>query len=172
VVFLKRSIVLLPSFSNISVIEGIREKYDPLAKCVPPHITLVFPFESDLTEEALKAHLADALKGVQKFPVLLRGITGDFRDGYLFLNVKRGNDQIIELHDRLYAGVLEPFLVRKATYCPHLTVGRLLDPLAFDRAAGALGCYDDSFETVIDKVYVETIAGDGVARVEFEYGLE
>ncbi|MPQ44814.1 hypothetical protein [Clostridium tarantellae] len=32
---------------NINVITNIRKKYDPLADLVLPHITLVFPFESD-----------------------------------------------------------------------------------------------------------------------------
>ena len=169
---MKRSVILFPSFPDLGAIQSIREKYDPLANYIAPHITIVFPFESDWPLGALKAHFDDALKGVKKFPVLLKDFTGDFRDGYLFLNVKKGNDQIIELHDRLYCGILEPFLVRKATYCPHLTVGRLLDPIAFDKAASALPCYGGSFETVIDKVYVETIGADGKSDVEFAFELE
>ncbi len=169
---MKRSVILLPGFDNIGTVAGIREKYDPLVHCIAPHITLVFPFESELPLETLKAHIQTALSGVKRFGVLLQGITGDFRDGYLFLNVKRGNDQIIALHDTLYGGILEQFLSRKITYCPHLTVGRLLDPLAFDRAVSALCRFGESFETVIGKVYVEKTGADGKSVVECSFELK
>ena len=107
---MKRAIVLFPKFDNIDAIQAVRERFDPLAKYIAPHITLVFPFDSALSTEELREHMARTLQGVKRFPVQLRGITGDFREGYLFLNVKRGNDSIIDLHDRLYQGALEPFL--------------------------------------------------------------
>ncbi|HML68430.1 MAG TPA: 2'-5' RNA ligase family protein [Clostridia bacterium] len=110
---MKRAIVLYPIFNDLEKIQSIRERFDPLAKYIAPHITLVFPFESDLSTADLDAHMRCALDDVKKFDVQLQGITGDYRDGYLFLNVKKGNDEIINLHDRLYSGVLEQFLFRK-----------------------------------------------------------
>lgn len=56
------------------------------------------------------------LKGIKKFSIQLKEFTGDFRNGYLFLNIKKENDHIIELHDKLYSGILDVFLYRKATY--------------------------------------------------------
>ena len=137
---MKRAIVLFPKFDNIDAIQAVRERFDPLAKFIAPHITIVFPFESELSAKELREHLDCALEGVKKFNVRLTGITGDFRDGYLFLNVKQGNDPIIDLHDRLYRGVLEPFLFRKVTYCPHMTVGRVEEKTEFDQALDTLGC--------------------------------
>lgn len=43
-----RTIMIFPEFENIDVINDIRNKYDPLADLVLPHITLVFPFDSEL----------------------------------------------------------------------------------------------------------------------------
>ncbi|WP_313343152.1 hypothetical protein [Sedimentibacter sp.] len=43
-----RTIMIFPEFENIDVINDIRKKYDPLADLVLPHITLVFPFDSEL----------------------------------------------------------------------------------------------------------------------------
>lgn len=102
----------------------------------------------------------------------LSGFTGDFRDGYLFLNVKRGNDSIIELHDKLYSGILESFLFRKTTYCPHLKVSRLQQPAEFDKAMDELACYDESFEAIIDKLYVEDIEATEYSMTEFSFNLE
>ena len=168
---MKRSIILFPCFDNIDAIHKIREKYDPLANCIAPHITVVFPFESDLTTDELKAHFSEALKGIKKFRVYLKEFTGDFRDGYLFLNLKKGNDQVIELHDKLYGGILQRFFYRKATYCPHLTVGKLHDAAEFDRAIQALYSCDESFEAVIEKVHMENIHVDGNSIVEFSFDL-
>jgi 2'-5' RNA ligase len=169
---LKRAIILLPGFDNINNIKRIREKYDPLANCIDPHITIVFPFDSDISTDDLKLHLNKVLKGTKKFNVQLSGFTGDFRDGYLFLNVKKGNDSIIELHDKLYSGILERFLFRKVTYCPHLTVGRLNQQIEFDKALDELSCYDESFETVIDKIYIENIDIIEHSTIEFSFDLE
>lgn len=151
---MKRSVILFPNFNNINIIKSIREKYDPLANCIAPHITIVFPFESDISTNELKEHFNEVLKDVKRFSVSLKDFTGDFRDGYLFLNVKKGNDNIIELHDKLYSEVLKSFLYTKITYWPHLTVGSLHDQIEFDKAVDELSCYDEAFEAVIDKVYV------------------
>ena len=169
---MKRAIVLFPQFNNIDAIQVVRERFDPLAKYIAPHITLVFPFESELSTEELRIHMTHALQGVKRFPVQLRGITGDFREGYLFLNVKRGNDSIIDLHDRLYQGVLEPFLFRKVTYCPHITVGNLEQQTAFDQALEELAGFSGQFEAEIDRISVENIDSGERSTIELMFDLE
>jgi len=169
---MKRAIVLFPKFNNIDAIQAVRERFDPLAGYIAPHITLVFPFESALATEELREHMARALKGVKRFSVQLSGVTGDFRDGYLFLNVKRGNDCIIDLHDRLYQGVLEPFLFRKVTYCPHITVGRLEQQTEFDQALEQLAGFSEQFEAEIDRVSVENIDSGERSTIELVFDLE
>jgi 2'-5' RNA ligase len=169
---MKRAIVLFPKFDNIDALQAVRERFDPLAGYIAPHITLVFPFESALSTEELRIHMARALKRVKRFPVQLSGITGDFRDGYLFLNVKRGTDPIIDLHDRLYQGVLEPFLFRKVTYCPHITVGRLEQQTEFDQALEELAGFSEQFEVEIDRVSVENIDSGERSTIELVFDLE
>lgn len=169
---MKRAVILFPKFNNIDTINNIRGKYDPLANYIAPHITIVFPFECDLTTHELKEHLNKSLKGIKRFNIILNGITGDYRDGYLFLNVKKGNDNIIELHDRLYSGLLEKFIFRKVTYCPHLTVGRIFDQKGFDSTVDEFSCHNEIYETVIDKVFVESIDLDENSIFEFSFDLE
>lgn len=169
---MKRAIVLFPKFENIDAIQAVRERFDPLASFIAPHITLVFPFESELSTDELREHLVRALNGVKTFEILLNGITGDYRDGYLFLNVKRGNDVIIDLHDRLYSGALEPFLFRKVTYCPHMTVGRIEAQAEFDQALETLGDFTTRFEAQIDRVYVENIDSHERSTIELVLDLE
>lgn len=169
---MKRAIILFPDFDNIPILQRIRAKYDPLANYIGPHITLVFPFESDLSTDDLKVHLRATLKGIKKFPVRLNDFSGDFRDGYLFLNVKEGNDRIILLHDQLYRGILQDFLFRKVTFCPHLTVGRLYQPDEFDKALDELSTCSESFHAIIDKIYIESIDALEHSAIEFSFDLE
>ena len=170
--FLKRAIILFPSLNNMDIIEGLRAKYDPLAHYIPPHITIVFPFESDISTEEFKVHFNKVLKGMKKFNVKLKGFTGDYRDGYLFLNVKKGNDNIIELHDKLYSEILKDFLFNKVTYCPHLTVGSIQKQVDFDKALDELSYYNNIFEAVIDKIYIESIDSSERSTIEFSYDLD
>ncbi len=106
-----RAIHIFPEFLNARSIDTLRAKYDPLFSLIQPHVTLVFPFESTVTIEALTQPLQESVIGLKSFHIILEGVTGAAEE-YLFLNVKVGNDQIIELHDRLYSGLLKPYLNR------------------------------------------------------------
>lgn len=167
-----RSIILLPKLNEHNLIQSIREKYDPLASCIAPHVTLVFPFESDISNGELKQHLNEMLEGMEKFTVEFKGITGDMMDGYLFLNVKKGNDQIIELHDRLYTGKLKEYLHRGIIYCPHMTVGRVEVPDKFNEAIKELSSFEVTINAEIDKIYVEKIDENDNSIILFTNELE
>ena len=84
----RRLIVIVPSLaeSAAETIATFRRRFDPLADLVPPHITLVFPFESSLSPDELRAHAQGAVRGVAPFPLRLAGITGSER-AYLFLKL-------------------------------------------------------------------------------------
>ena len=117
-----RSIALYPRFVAGDAIARVRSRFDPLATKVPPHVTLVFPFSSELSRDALVAHMSTAIAGVGLFPVSL----GDpvAIDGIVQLPVLAGEETIRLLHRRLYSGLLERFLRSDHACSPHLTVGR------------------------------------------------
>lgn len=150
------------------MIDGIREKYDPAARLVRPHITLVFPFVSMLDAEKLRVHMQGALAGMEPFAVTLQGISAQRGFGnYLLLNVHVGKNTIKQLHRRLYTGILEQYLpVWCRTYEPHLTVGRLEDPQAFEQALEDTRNISERFETVVDSICVEIIETDGSSTIE------
>jgi 2'-5' RNA ligase len=160
----KRAIVIFPRFDELQVIQQLRRQFDPLADAIEPHITLVFPFESDHPGADLQACIRQAVQGFGAFPVTLHGITGADSE-YLFLNVKRGNDQLIELHERLYSGVLAVHLSVEQTFIPHLTVGRLGNEAAFLEALKETRKVGGVFQTLIDEVVVYRL--DGNPPIEF-----
>ena len=158
-----RAVLIPPKLENIEAIERVRERCDPSFEMVPPHITLVFPFRSEIPTEEVHAHVESALRDCSQFPLRMQGITGH-EGSHLFLNVIHGNDAIIDLHRRLYSGLLAPYQNRAYTFFPHLTVGRFVDELLFEEALASLESFDVSFETMVDEVSVIAIEQDGRAR--------
>ncbi|MDP5274940.1 2'-5' RNA ligase family protein [Chengkuizengella axinellae] len=167
---MQRAIHIFPQLQNISLIERLRKKYDPLYGFIPPHITLVFPFESEIPTQKLEQHVRNSLARVHPFTIQLQRVTASF-DRYLFLNVKKGNDQIIKLHDLLYSGPLKNFQSRSHTYTPHLTVGRLKSDEDLEAALNHTQTFETSFETVVTEVKTEIIEGNGDSTIEFTVPL-
>jgi 2'-5' RNA ligase len=170
---IKRCIMIFPSFENGKLIDEIRTKYDPVAHNVRPHITLVFPFESDITTEELRSHMMAALSGFTSFRLSLQGVIEKKTFGkYLLLEVHRGRQRIIALHKSLYTGILSPFLpVWQKSFEPHMTVGRVEDEVMFQSASDETRHFCEEFATVADKISVEIIADNNDSIIEFEIGL-
>ena len=165
-----RAIVIFPNFSNLEFIDEIRAKYDPLYHYIAPHLTLVFPFQSELTTKELIDHMEKQLNEVGPFELTARGITGA-SDGYVFLDVKIGNDKMIELHDKLYKGILKPYHNRFIPYIPHITIAKINDENEYTRVVRDLSNFDVEFKTVVDKITIEIIDNSEKSLFEFEYKL-
>ncbi len=152
---INRVIVIYLESNGASEIEQIRRLYDPLASVIKAHITLVFPFESNLTTEALRAHVRQAVQGINPFSVQLQTITG--QDGrYLFLNVKQGKNQLVALHDKLYSGILKPYR-HSFDYLPHVTIGRFQDERTYRKAFAAVQNIDTMWQTLVQNISVVLI---------------
>ncbi|MEI8277079.1 MAG: 2'-5' RNA ligase family protein [Hyphomicrobiales bacterium] len=108
-------------------IEAIRRRHDALHGRVEPHFTLVFPFAGVSVGEVLE-HVQHIASEVEPIPFKLAK-TSAVRDplspgGHLFFLPDEGAQQITDLHDRLYSGVLASRLHPTAVYLPHVTIGR------------------------------------------------
>ena len=148
-----RVVAIFPPLPQPSPVDALRRRHDPVAGVIAPHITLVFPFRSALTTDRLRSHVERAVAPVRAFPIRLAGITGSEGE-YLFLNVKRGNDGIIDLHDRLYTGPLGEHLSREHTFTPHMTVGRFDSPDALRAALAETASTDLRIDTAATAVTV------------------
>lgn len=153
-----RTIMIFPEFKNINIINNIRKKYDPLVDLVQPHITLVFPFDSKLTEEELKLYLKGCLSDIKPFKIELKGFSKqkDRHGNYLFLNVVQGYDEIKNIHDILYKDKLKEFDLGYE-YVPHMTVGKLSTVELLDKAFDDVSKYKDKFSCIVKKISVEII---------------
>ena len=55
---------IFPQFADMDEIQWVRARYDPLCRLIPPHITLVFPFEAE--EAVLEAAMQQARQVLKK----------------------------------------------------------------------------------------------------------
>ena len=109
-----------------------------------PHLTLVFPVPATIGSDAFREHVREVVSGTPAFDIRLRGLDKSW-DHWLFLSVAKGSDEVIALHDALYAGILTPYLWTEQPYIPHVGLGHFaeeddtrdpltLRPRAFDQA--------------------------------------
>ncbi|HEY7342721.1 MAG TPA: 2'-5' RNA ligase family protein [Ktedonobacterales bacterium] len=166
------AVVIFPALqpAERQAIDRIRAAYDPLAAVIDPHITLVFPFEKTISPEDLLAHMRQAVELVVSFEIELRSVTGQ-EGQWLFLNVKRGNDQIIALHDSLYSGPLAPYHQPRFTYAPHLTVGHVAPGEPFETALHDAVSLTATFQTVVREITAYRIAEHGVRGERYSVPL-
>jgi len=151
-------------------IEEVRSKYDYLHEMIEGHITLVFPFESDLAKDEIVEALKPVVENWNKFVVTTAGISKVSAHGhYLFLDIDKGEDEIVKLHQALYQGVLsehQPDWTKNGGYRVHMTLGRLMDESSLNDAYEAVKDFNKSFEIEIDRIYIEEIGDDESSVIE------
>lgn len=146
---MKRDILIFPKFNNIELIQSIRKKYDRLYNIIPPHITLVFPFTDNISNEDLYIKLKELIKDTKKFNVKFEGLSLS-DDNFIFLNCVIGLENIIYLHDKIYNNILPTHFKKDVEYVPHITLGK-------SNNIDNLKDFKYSFETIIDEILIEEI---------------
>lgn len=167
-----RTIMIFPEFENMEIIDEIREKYDPLAQLVRPHITLVFPFENQMSNNDIANILAERLKNIHPFELVLNGVSKqeDRFGNYLFLDVKEGSAEICTIHNILYENEFRTHNLGLG-YMPHMTVGKLQTVEELNAAYENVKEINKEFKTVVNKISVEMIGEDEESIIIIEHEL-
>ena len=167
-----RTIMIFPQLENVEIIDEIRDRYDPLAKLVRPHVTIVFPFESEMTNAELEEELSRSLNNVSPFELVLHGFSKAM-DNCLFLDVEKGKEIIEAIHDDLYSNRFKEFDPGFAyEYIPHVTVGKFDSEQDLNEAYEQVKDIDVSFQTIVKKISVEMIGEHEESIIAFECALE
>jgi len=157
---MRQCILLFPELTNGYQIDRYRERFDPLAKKIAPHVTLVFPFEAaDLESDALAHYAAERIQGIGAFE-LEAALPAVVEEGYVYLRIQSGGSQLRRMHERLYAGELRSFLRTDVDYEPHITIGRYADEAAAFEARKALVTLCGPFRAQVREVIIERIGAD------------
>ena len=121
------------SASDNRFIERFRDEYDlPYRDVVRAHFTLVFgctELDSAEYQEHIEAiaHQSAPIEFHCKYAMLGTGADADRDTAYVFLVPDGGYADLSLLHDRLYGGVLAPFLRLDVPFTPHINIGTLSD---------------------------------------------
>lgn len=169
-----RTIMIFPEFKDMDVIDGIRDKFDPLAHLVRPHITLVFPFEIDMSNEELSSVIDNRLSDIRPFELELHGFSrhSDGYGNYLFLDLTKGQDAVTRIHDIFYANEFkECNRTYNGAFIPHMTVGKVETPLILNEAYEEVKDIDTRFSCVVDKISVEMIGPNEESIIVIEKRL-
>ena len=161
-------VIIEPKFENGEVIENLRGKYDPtMAKVVPYHITLVYPFEDDsISFDELRNHVSSSVGNVRPFNIRLQCVYS-VEDRYLFLDVVKGKSTLKELQGRLYRGVLQDYSnIPELRYEPHITLGRFDSKEELERALEEIGDLRDSFSANVNEISLAEVIKGKIPKVE------
>ena len=145
----KRDILIFPKFKNINNIQKLRNKYDPLANLIPPHITIAYPFSDNISNEELIKKLTNLLKNLNPFTIVFKGISLS-KDNYIFLNCVQGNQEIIELHNKIYKQIIPSHFKKSIKYIPHITLGK-------SNNIEDLDSFNHEFKTRVYEISIELV---------------
>jgi 2'-5' RNA ligase len=135
---------------------------DPLAKDIPPHVTILGPTVLEQDElPVVREHLAAVASRHRAFTVHLRG-TGTFRpvSDVVFIQVVQGIAECEQLERAVRQGPLAQDL--RFNYHPHVTVAHDVPGPSLDRAFDELAHFEAVFP--VDAVEVFEHGDDGVWR--------
>ena len=142
---------------------------DPLARAIPPHITVVGPTVVD--ESVLPVvweHLDKVASEMPAFRVHLRG-SATFRpvSPVVFVAVAQGIAECEVLEQGVRSGVLAQEL--RFSYHPHVTVAHEVSDRDLDRAFAEMADYEATFD--VDSVVQYEHGDDGVWRPQRRFRL-
>lgn len=149
-------------------IQSLRTQHDELYyPWVEPHFTFVFP-TTTVGKETLVDHVTAIVKWQSSIPITIRTARlGDdaFSDyNHVFFIPDEGHSRIVELHDRLYSGVLGSALRKDIPYMPHLGVGNSKDRQACERLVEELNANPLNICGGIYELEVVSIEGQVIIR--------
>ena len=143
------------NFPNIDKIKEIQKKYYDIADKIDPHIAVVFPFDSDISDEELYEKLSKVVENYKPFKIKCHGVSTPVGEpNYRFLDVVENRDIIKKMSDDIYKSIIPEHLEHrdKHNYVPHISLANM--PL--DKEIEL----DDTFEMIVDSLYVERIGSN------------
>ena len=163
----KRDVLIMVSFPNIGKIKEIQKKYYDIADKIEPHIAVTFPFDSDISDEELFEKLSKVAERYKPFKITCHGVyTPAGEPEYRFLDVTENKDIIKNLSDDIYKNIIPELLEYRDryNYVPHISLANKQPDEEIE--------LDETFEMVVDSLYVERIGSNDESVKLFDIPLD
>ena len=102
--------------------QSFRSKYDPYSELLPEHVTFIHPVPEIIGRANLEQHIEKILSSWKPFKVHFCTLEKTW-DHWLYMGAREGKNLVIELHDKLYEGILRPYLREDLPFFPHIGLG-------------------------------------------------
>ena len=160
---MKRAIHIFPDTRPSPFIEALRQNFDPLHPFIAAHLTLVFPFDSSVSDIDLIRHCVNQAAAFDSFSFTLDHPEKS-DDGLFWLPVRPVPPVLLQLRNALHTGLLADQCCFSKTYCPHLTVARPPLPTKVELALFA-GPESYPFSLEAGSITIERILDDNTSKV-------
>jgi len=158
---IQRCIHIFPRFEDSIRIDNYRKKHDYLYNCIEPHITLVFPFFSNIEDDMIAYDIVNLVNEFNPFEITCNGFTKlKGKENCIAVNIVKGFKEIYELHYLVHKGILKPYhseLTRNGSYIPHMTIGRFKSEKEMDIAFMELDNELWNLSTIVKSIFIEEI---------------
>lgn len=169
---MERSILIFPEFDNIERVQKIRQDYDSLYMHIRPHISLIFPFESTLQNNLIFDVLCEICQNISPFSINISKVSGDYENGYVWLEVGKNEINIRKLHRKLYDNDLfSSYELKNKKYIPHITIAQGLRPEKAFSLSKELNKRDINITAKVKSISVEEVLANGDSKEIFRKTL-
>lgn len=166
-------VIAVPEPWNTAITQIREDSGDPMARKVPPHITVMPPIAVDQEQrEEVFEHLRQVAAGHLPFRLTLRG-GGTFEpvSPVAFLNVVEGASDCTQLAEDVRSGPLN--YPQRFPYHPHVTLAQNVDSPAISRMLSVVEDFEASW--MVQGFRVDRVEADGsyvsTAIFDFSTGL-
>ena len=158
------AVAWFPRFRGLERVEAFRARHDPMAANIPAHLSLVFPFGTNLSRLQVETHVRRVAAQWPPVSTTFRTIRIHANE-FVFLLASRGASSITAFHDRLYTRSLRPHRRPEFPYEPHITIARQPEPARLERAYDeARDEFPGEYADVMREVELLAVGADG--RIE------
>jgi 2'-5' RNA ligase len=159
---MKRAIHIFPDTREHPFIEELRSRFDSLHGLIAAHVTLVFPFDSPMTDSDLVQHCREQVATFKPFSFTVGPPERSENDLY-WLPIRPVPTMLSALSAALNSGPLGGLKSGLREFQPHITVAR--PPLSpeIESALQATGSHTCTLEA--NSITIERILPDGASEV-------
>ena len=165
--------ITAPIAEDLAVlIEPYRQKYDPLVKTMPSHISILKPFELSIPMEELYIHLEEIGDTFAPIKVSVIGWDAHQETCQLRLPLVAGRQEFATLRNNLLAGPLSGAAQPDEAYWPHITFGRFKAHPELETVKASLKGFEPKFVFRVN--HLELMQRDhqsAVWQIQKKFGL-